>query len=84
MSRTYAAALGLVAFVAMIARGLLSEGGVYETLPGAGACLLVFAAIGFVIGRITESLLEERVISRLNVELQRTGTNGDTERRRIA
>jgi hypothetical protein len=69
VGRSYAGVLGLVAFVTMIARGLLAGGGSQTTLLSAWVALLLFAAIGHVIGRLASRIVQESVQDKVAAEL---------------
>jgi hypothetical protein len=52
-----------------IARGLVHGGGTMSTLLTAWCCLLAFSAMGYVVGRVAESIVEDSVRSRITAEL---------------
>ena len=61
MGRTYSGILGLIAFQAVIARGLLKAGGIEATLLHASLALFGFAALGYIAGTIAEMIVEDSV-----------------------
>jgi len=61
----YAGILGLLAFLTSSARGLIHGGEVQSILLAAWLSLLVFAAVGGVVGWIAERAVEESVRSRI-------------------
>jgi len=65
----YAGVLGLLAFLTSTARGLLHGGEVEATLMTGWLSLLVFAAIGAVIGWIAGRAVEESVRARIKEAL---------------
>lgn len=65
MAVRYAGVLGLLAFVTSTARGLLHGSEVEPTLLTAWVSLLVFAAIGGVVGWIAGRAVEESVRARI-------------------
>ena len=69
MGRSYAGVLGPVAFVTIVARGLLSGGGSQATLLHAWLALLVFAAIGSIVGRLASWIVQESVQDKVAAEL---------------
>lgn len=69
MGRSYAGVLGPVAFVTMVARGLLGGGGSQTTLLHAWIALLLFAALGHVIGLLASWIVQESVHDRVAAEL---------------
>jgi hypothetical protein len=69
VGRSYAGVLGPVAFVTMIARGLLGGGGSQTTLLHAWIALLSFAMLGYVIGRLAGLIVQESVQGKVAAEL---------------
>ncbi len=61
MGRSYAGALGLVAFALVAVRGVLLGGGAEETLLMACGAMFAFAAIGYIVGNLAEHLVSESV-----------------------
>lgn len=70
MGRLYAGVLGPIAFAAILARSLVDGGGVETTLKLATCCLFAFAAIGYVVGCIAESIVNDSVRMRFEQEFQ--------------
>lgn len=69
MGRIYGGILGTLAFQTTLLRGWLHRSDPQSTLWAAWLCLLVFAAIGLVIGRVAGQIVQESVIGRVNAEL---------------
>jgi hypothetical protein len=69
LQRTYAGYLGLVAFVAALADGLLHGGSTYTVLWGAWLSLLAFTAIGFLAGSIAGWMVDEAIRGRVAAEM---------------
>lgn len=68
MGRTFAGILGLTAFVTVLVRGLI-DGHPYPTLLLATVALFVFAAMGWVIGKIAETTVEGSVRAAFEAQL---------------
>ncbi len=73
MGRSYAGILGPLAFALTIARGLMLGGGVNDTLLAASIGLFVCGGLGYVVGQIAQSTVDESVRTRLAVEMQSHG-----------
>ncbi len=69
MARNYAGFLGLVAFVATVAQGIIHGAGTQKTLFQAWLSLLVFVVIGYVLGAIAAWIVDDSIASRVNAEL---------------
>ncbi len=69
MARIYAGILGPLALLTCVARGMLHGSGVESTLLSAWFSLLVFSAIGYVIGRLAEWIVDESVGAVVQAEL---------------
>ncbi|MCE9607365.1 MAG: hypothetical protein K8U03_20970 [Planctomycetia bacterium] len=69
MERIYAGILGSAAFTIMIMRGWLLGDEAGNVLSQASLALLLFTALGAVVGRIAFFLVEEGVTSKLRNEL---------------
>jgi hypothetical protein len=69
VGRSYAGVLGPVAFLTMIARGVLGGGGSQTTLLHAWIALLLFASLGHVIGRLASWIVQESVQDKVAAEL---------------
>ena len=65
MARIYAGILGPVAFLTCLARGVLHAWSAEKALLVAWTSLLVFAALGSVIGWIAERILQEEARGRI-------------------
>ncbi len=61
LGRSYAGFLGLLAFATSVLRGLLLGDDVSPTLTQAISCLVGFAALGWIVGRIGEAAMVESV-----------------------
>jgi len=69
VERTYAGYLGLVAFVAAIANGLLHGGSTCRVLWGARLRLLEFMVVGFLAGGIAGWMVDEAIRGRVAAEM---------------
>ena len=69
MARTYAGILGPLALVTCLARGFLNGECVESIVFTAWLGLLAFAAVGYVIGRIAEWIVDESVGAAVAAEL---------------
>ena len=69
MARRYAAALGFLAFAAVLLRGALSGGSWDSAIGFATASLCGFAVFGAIAGRMAEGIVEEAIRSRLATEM---------------
>ncbi|MGO8690755.1 MAG: hypothetical protein ACLQLG_14120 [Thermoguttaceae bacterium] len=69
MARSYAGILGPLAFLTVLARGLLGGGGTEPVLYQAWLSLLAFAALGCVIGWFAERTVRDSVNGRIAAEL---------------
>ena len=65
----YAGILGPLAFLTVLARGILGGGGTDGVLLNAWCSLLVFAAVGGAIGWFAERAVEDAVNGRIAAEL---------------
>ena len=70
MGPSYAGILGTLAYVIVILRGVLQGYAVEGTIKLSILLLFVFAAIGYVIGRIAESTIEDSIQVQLQRELE--------------
>lgn len=70
MGRLYAGILGPMAFAIVVTRSLIHGGGLSSTVPLAVASLFVFAAVGYLAGRIAEMIVVDSVRARFLQELQ--------------
>ena len=70
MGRSYAGILGLLAFATMVARGVLNQSSASSTCGSAAAMLFVFAAIGYVVGRIAENVVTDALKARFAAQMQ--------------
>ncbi len=69
MAHSYAGILGPLALLTCLARGLIHGGSTETVLLTAWCSLLVFAAIGGVIGWVAERIVEDSVRGRISAEL---------------
>ena len=70
MGPSYAGILGTLAYVIVILRGVLQGYAVEGTIKLSILLLFVFAAIGYVIGKIAESTVEDSIQVQLQRELE--------------
>lgn len=68
MGRTYAGVLGLLAFQAVMVRGLLRAAGVEATCWQAALALFGFAALGYITGNTAAWIVAESVRSGMAAE----------------
>ena len=70
MGRSYAGILGPVAMTVVILRGVAGGAAADATLWSAVLALAGLAVVGWMVGFIAESTIEESVRSKMEVELQ--------------
>jgi hypothetical protein len=70
VGRIYAGILGPLAFLISLARGWIDGSPPQSSLWTAWWSLLLFAALGYVIGRLAEWIIGESVASRIAAELE--------------
>ena len=75
MGRSYSGILGPLAFALTIARGVLFGGSVNETLLAACIGLFACGGLGYVVGQIAQSTVDESVRTRFAAQMQ---SHGDT------
>ena len=78
MARAYAGILGPLAMVTSLTRGLLAGGGSESVLWTAWGYLLMFAAIGGLLGWMAQRTVEDAVRGRIAAELAAEKTNKAT------
>jgi hypothetical protein len=61
MGRAYAGILGPLALALIVLRGLKERAGMEATLAAALGGMVLFAAVGYLAGRLAEHLVEEAV-----------------------
>jgi len=74
MGRVYAGILGMVAFVTVLARGLIAGGGAESTLKFACLVLFGFAAMGWIIGSLAGWIVDESVQANFHKEIESSQT----------
>jgi hypothetical protein len=74
MGATYAGILGSLAFVVFLIRGAIHGSSAESVLLPGIVCLIAFAAVGYVAGRIAEQIVIESVTVRFNDELKNRET----------
>jgi len=77
VAHSYAGILGPLAFLVSLARGMVHGGPADTVVWTAWSQLLVFTAIGYVLGWIAETVVDESVRSRIAAEL---GTENQPDR----
>jgi hypothetical protein len=75
MGPSYAGILGPIAFVTMLARGLISGSSTDHSLFLAIVYLVAFAALGFITGTIADRVVLESVKQRFDHELSNQRTD---------
>ena len=70
MGPSYAGILGSLAYVIVISRGVLQGCAVEGTVKLSILMLFVFAAVGYVIGKIAESTIKDSIRVQLQRELE--------------
>ena len=69
MGRIYGGVLGLLAFITVIARGIIHTAGTQATLLQASLALMFMGAVGYVIGRLAAWIVEDSVRTTIAAEL---------------
>jgi hypothetical protein len=69
MGRVYAGILGPLAMSVVICRGWLGSGGVEGTLTLATFHLVLFAAVGAILGHLAQTTVDESVRAKLEQQL---------------
>ena len=70
MSRSYAGVLALVAFAVCLARGAAHGASADDTLIRAWTQMLIFAALGYLAGRLAGWMVEETVRDKAAAEVK--------------
>lgn len=78
MGRAYAGVLGYLAAALTLARGVIAGGGAETTLLSAIAAMAIFAVVGFVLGTLAQSTVDNAVRQQLEAQLQTTPSVGAT------
>ena len=79
MGRIYAGVLGLLAFLTILARGLIEGVSSGNLMLGAIAALPVFAAIGWLAGSLAQRTVDEAVQRRFDDEVAAAQQAGPTK-----
>jgi hypothetical protein len=69
MAHSYGGVLGVIAFLAVLVRGMIGGAAFFPTLIGASLFMGTFAIVGFVLGAVAAQTVKESVQMRLNAEL---------------
>jgi hypothetical protein len=69
VGRIYGGILGLLAFLTILVRGWIHQSDSQGTLWTAWLGLMLFAAVGLIVGRVAGQIVQESVIGRVNAEL---------------
>jgi hypothetical protein len=76
MGRIYAGILGPLAMAVVICRGWLGSGGIEGTLTLATTYLVLFAALGAILGHLAQSTVDDSVRAKLEQELAHGAREG--------
>ncbi len=76
MGRIYAGILGPLAMAVVICRGWLASGGVEGTLTLAITCLVLFTALGAILGHLAQQIIDDSVQAKLQAELAQHSSEG--------
>ena len=79
MARIYAGILGALALLTSLAHGLIHARQTEAVLFAAWCSLLVFAAVGFVVGWIAGRIVQESVTAGIRAELAAEATTDQAE-----
>ena len=69
MAQIYAGILGPLAFLTSLGRGIVHGGGTEAVLWTAWCSLLVFSAIGYVLGWLGQRIVEDSVRGRISAQV---------------
>jgi hypothetical protein len=69
MGRIYSGIMGPVALLTVMVRGWINGGNTATTLFQAWIALLVFSAVGFILGNLAAAIVEESVRGKVAAEL---------------
>ena len=75
MARIYAGALGLLAFATVVARGIVHASVSSDTIWRASTMLFAFAAIGYLLGRTAQWIVDDSVRGRLTSQISNKPAN---------
>lgn len=70
MGRIFAGTLGLLAFVTILARGLIHNSAGGRLMLHAAAAMFIFAALGWIAGRIAETTIVQAVRRQFDIEME--------------
>ena len=70
MARTYAAVMALLAMLVVLLRAMKDHAGFDGTITTALLWMAIFGAIGFVLGSIAQSTVDESVVQNLQANQQ--------------
>jgi hypothetical protein len=76
MARRYAAALGLLAFTAVLIRAAVSNAAWTPALSQAIECLIVFTIVGAIVGWVAEQIIDDALRTSISEEIATQQTNG--------
>lgn len=69
MAKTYAGFLGSLGMAVVMLRGAIAGAGLEGTVATAVSAMIALAAVGFVVGAIAQTTIEESVRTRLESQL---------------
>ena len=79
MARIYAGILGPLAFLTSLARGAIDGESADATLLAAWCSLLLFSALGYLVGWVAGSTIEQSVTAAVSAELSASETKENVE-----
>jgi len=79
MARSYAGVIGLLAFTVVIARNMLHDGSMTSSVQQALVCMVVYALIGGVVGRVAQFIVDDLVRSELAEAMKESARLGKTK-----
>ena len=82
MGRAYAGVLGPLAFLTVLAQGLVHSASAQETLWRATVALVAFAVIGCIAGQVAGWIVEDAVRGRLTAEMARRAAENPAAKKR--
>lgn len=81
VDRIYAGVLGPLAVVVVVIRGLRRGVATDTTMLAGALCLLSFAAIGYIIGRIADRIVDDSAQTKVELELAAREANAEVGRK---